>query len=159
VGRAQALDALGRHDEATRDWERALELDDGSNKFNYRLRISRNKKDAAGCLATAAEYEAQKLTDAGAMYAVACNRAVCAAVIPQDPKTPAADAARLAKEQADLAMGWLRKAVAARFRDVEHMKRDKDLDVLRDREDFKKLISELEAKRKNARVKQSEKKQ
>jgi tetratricopeptide (TPR) repeat protein len=157
--RATALDHLGRHDEATSDWELALKLDDGSNTLNFRLRISRNKKDAAGCLATAAEYEARKPTGPGAMYDAACNRAVCAAVIPQDPKTPAADAARLAKEQADLAMDWLRKAVTAGFRDVEHLKRDKDLDVLREREDFKKLISDLQAKRKKAGGEQSEKKQ
>ena len=69
-------------------------------------------------------------------------------MIPEDPKTPAADAARLAKEQADLAMAWLHKAVAAGFKDAEHMKKDKDLDALREREDFKKLLAELEAKKK-----------
>jgi tetratricopeptide (TPR) repeat protein len=147
-GRATTLEALGRHDEATRDWDRALELDDGSNKLSYRLRISRNKKDAAGCLAAAAEYEAMKGTDAGALYDAACNRGVCAAVIPRDPKTPAADAARLAKEQADLAMAWLRKAVAAGYRGAEHMKQDKDLDAVRERGDFKKLLAELRAKQK-----------
>ncbi len=127
--RAAVLDDLGRHDEATRDWERALELDDGDMKATYRLRIFRNKKDAAGCLAAAAESEARKPTDAGAMYDAACNRAVCAAVIREDPKTPGADAPRLAKEQADLAMAWLRKAVADGFTDAEHMKQDKDLDA------------------------------
>ena len=117
-----ALDALGRHAEATRDWERAVELDDGHDKAflraklaESRLRRSRKDKDAAGCLAAAAEYEALKLTDAGGLYDAACNRAICAAVIPLDPKTPAADAARLAQEQADLAMAWLHKAVAAGF--------------------------------------------
>jgi len=156
LGRASAFEALGRHDEATSDWERTVELDDGRNKANFRLRMFRSQKDAAGCLAAAAEYEAQKPTDAGELYDAACNRAVCAAVIPQDPKTPAADAARLAKEQADLAMDWLRQAVAAGFRDVEHMKQDKDLDVLREREDFNKLF-ELQAKKEKAGVKQLEK--
>jgi len=61
---------------------------------------------------------------------------------------PAADAARLAREQADLAMAWLRKAVTAGYKDAEHMKQDKDLDALREREDFKKLFAELEAKSK-----------
>jgi hypothetical protein len=64
-------------------------------------------------------------------------------VIRDDPKTPAADAARLAREQADLAMAWLHKAVAAGYRNVEHMKQDKDLDALREREDFKKLLAEV----------------
>src|SRR5262249_40610589 len=111
-GRAVALDALGRQAEATRDWERALEVDHGSRKPTFRLRIFRNRKDAAGCLAAAAEYEARKPTDAGALYDAACYRAVCAAVIVEDPQTPVADATRLARDQADLAMAWLHKAVA-----------------------------------------------
>jgi len=146
--RAQALDALGRGSDATPDWERALQLDDGSKATLIRLGLARNKKDAVGCLAAAAEYEAQKHTDAGRLYNAACLRAVCAAVIPQDPKTPAADAARLAKEQSDLAMSWLHKAVAAGFSNGSHMKQDNDLDALREREDFKKLLAELENKKK-----------
>src|SRR4029077_15437461 len=101
-----------------------------------------------GCLTAAAESEARKPTDARQMYEAACNRAVCAAVIPLDPKTSAADAARLANEQADVAMAWLNKAVAAGYSDVAHMKQDKDLDALRGREDFKKLLAELQAKKK-----------
>ena len=57
-GRAHALDDLGRHAEAIRDWERALELDYGHDKeflrshlAESRLRRSRKEKDAAGCLA------------------------------------------------------------------------------------------------------------
>ena len=107
--------------------------------------------NAACCRAVTAEYETLKLTDAaGKAYDAACLRAVCASAILEDPKTPTADAARLAREQADLAMAWLHKAVAAGYSDVAHMKRDKDLDALREREDFKKLISELQAKRKKA---------
>ena len=40
----------------------------------------------------------------------------------------------------------LRKAVKAGYKDAAHMKQDKDLDLLRDREDFKKLLAELEKK-------------
>jgi hypothetical protein len=116
-------------------------------------------KNAAGCLAVAVEFQTLKLTDGGSMYNAACIRAVCASAILEDPKTPATDAARLAKEQADLAMVWLHKAVAAGYTNVEHMKQDKDLGVLREREDFKKLISELQAKMEKSGVKQSEKKQ
>ena len=47
-------------------------------------------------------------------------------------------------EQADLSMAWLQKAVAAGFRDARHMTHDPDLDALRGREDFKKLLAELE---------------
>jgi tetratricopeptide (TPR) repeat protein len=147
-GRATALDALGRRAQATRDWERAWELDDGTHRATFRMRIFRNKKDAAGCLAAAAEYESGKRTDAVALYDAACNRAVCAAVIPEDPKTPAADAAHLAGAQADLAMAWLRQAVAAGYKDAGELKQDKDLDALRDRDDFKNLLVGLQAQKK-----------
>jgi tetratricopeptide (TPR) repeat protein len=153
--RATALDTLGRHAEAARDWERALELDDGRDKEFFRskvaesrLRTSRGERDAAGCLAAAAEYEARTRTAAGELYNAARHRAVCAAAIPQDPRTRPADAGRLAKEQADLAMAWLHKAVAAGFTDAARMKADEDLDALREREDFKKLLARLEAGKK-----------
>jgi serine/threonine protein kinase len=48
---------------------------------------------------------------------------------------------------ADLAMEWLQKAVAAGFRDMNTLKKDNDFDALRNREDFKKLIRELEARK------------
>jgi serine/threonine protein kinase/tetratricopeptide (TPR) repeat protein len=147
LSRATALDDLDRRDEATRDWERARELDDGSNAPIFRIRISRNKKDAAGCLAAAAEYESVERTGADSQYAAGCHRAICAAVIPQDSKTRAADAERLAREQSDLAMAWLRKAVAAGFTNAELMKQDKDLDALREREDFQQLLASLEERR------------
>ena len=40
-------------------------------------------------------------------------------------------------------MDWLHKAVNAGYKDAAHMKKDNDLDTLRDREDFKKLMAEL----------------
>jgi hypothetical protein len=103
----------------------------------------RKDKDAGGCLAAAAEYEGLKRADAEGLYYAACYRAICAAVFREDPKTPAADASRLAKEQADLAVAWLRKAVAAGFKDGEHMKKDTDLDALRENPEFKALLAEL----------------
>ncbi|HET6576118.1 MAG TPA: serine/threonine-protein kinase, partial [Fimbriiglobus sp.] len=154
-GRAVAFSRLDRTNEAIPDWESALKLDDSNRRHvlqsglaHSKLLKSRKDKNAAGCLAAAAEYEAVKGTDAGWLYDAACNRALCAAVIPDDPKTPPADAAGLAKEQADLAMAWLHKAVAAGFSNASHMKQDKDLDALRERADFKKLLAELENKKK-----------
>jgi hypothetical protein len=56
------------------------------------------------------------------------------------------DPARIAKVDADRAMAWLKKAVAVGYSDAAHMKKDADLDLLRDREDFQKLLADLEAK-------------
>lgn len=43
-------------------------------------------------------------------------------------------------------MESLPTAVAAGYKDFAHIKKDTDLDPLRDREDFQKLIAQLEAK-------------
>jgi tetratricopeptide (TPR) repeat protein len=151
--RALALELLDRFAESTRDWQRFVELTDRPEKFalsklaESRLRHSHQNKDAAGCLAAVADFEALIPTEVIGYYGSACSRALCAAVIPLDPKTPPADAARLAKEQADMAMVWLHKAVAAGVTYADLMKHEKDLDALRDREDFKKLIADLSAKK------------
>jgi hypothetical protein len=42
------------------------------------------------------------------------------------------------------AMELLRLAVAKGFKNAAHMKKDTDLDALRQREDFQKLLAELE---------------
>jgi tetratricopeptide (TPR) repeat protein len=49
-------------------------------------------------------------------------------------------------KEADLAMEWLQKAVAAGYKNLEQFKKDTGLDALRGREDFKTLVAELEAK-------------
>ena len=49
-------------------------------------------------------------------------------------------------EYADRAMELLAKAVGAGYKDAAHMKTDTDLDALRGREDFRKLMAQLEAK-------------
>jgi serine/threonine protein kinase/tetratricopeptide (TPR) repeat protein len=146
--KAELLEVLSRDDEAASDWEHALKLDDGSNKLHFRRQIARNKKDAAGCLAVAEEHEGSMQNDAGWLYLAMCHRAVCAAVIPVDPKIPAADAARLAKVQADKAMAWLHKAVAAGSQNAENLMTNPDLKALHGREDFKKLITDLKSKKK-----------
>jgi hypothetical protein len=43
----------------------------------------------------------------------------------------------------DRAMALLHKAVQAGYKDAARMKADTDLDALRERDDFKKLLAEL----------------
>ena len=49
----------------------------------------------------------------------------------------------VATYDADRAMRWLHKAVQAGWKDAAHMKQDTDLDSLRERQDFKKLLESL----------------
>jgi hypothetical protein len=59
--------------------------------------------------------------------------------------TPPPAGARQADAEAEQAIAWLKKAVAAGYKNAAHMQKDKDFDALRDREDFKKLLAELAA--------------
>jgi hypothetical protein len=68
------------------------------------------------------------------MYNIACYQALLV--------SKSADRGK----QADLAMESLKKAIAAGYNDLADIKNDNDLDCLRGREDFKKLVAEVEAK-------------
>ncbi|HEX4592211.1 MAG TPA: tetratricopeptide repeat-containing protein kinase family protein, partial [Gemmataceae bacterium] len=81
--------------------------------------------------------------NADSLYQSACFRSLLAAITSTDPKTPAADAPRLAKMEADRAMEYLRQAVTAGYRNVVHMEKDTDLDALRGRDDFKQMLTGL----------------
>ncbi|HTU88894.1 MAG TPA: tetratricopeptide repeat protein [Gemmataceae bacterium] len=108
-----------------------------------RLRYFEKARDAAGCRTTADLWEKLNCIDPGSFYNAARYRAVTAAVLRAADPSPTA--ARLANAELRQAMTWLQKAVAAGYKDAEHMKVDTDLDALRDREDFRKLLAELEA--------------
>ena len=101
------------------------------------------KKDAEGCRATAEKYEKLQRTDANGLYYASCMRAVTAAVIRATDKSAAG--AKEADAEADRAITWLRQSVAAGFNNAAHMKKDTDLDALRQRPDFQKVLTELEA--------------
>ncbi len=109
----------------------------------HRVRHADRTKDAAGWRTTAEMLEKLKPTDPTSLYNMACVRAVTAAVARASDKSDSA--AKDAAADAERAMAWLKQAVAAGFRDINLMRTDKDLDALRDREDFKKLLTGLDA--------------
>jgi hypothetical protein len=83
---------------------------------------------------------AEKLdfSDPNNLYNAGCIHAIAASAF-RATENPA-DAAR----EADRAMERLKQAIAAGCRDAGHLKNDTDLDSLRGRDDFKKLVAELE---------------
>ena len=93
--------------------------------------------DPAGCRATAEMWEKLNRTDADSMYNAACFRAVAAGLYAKQNQPAEAQA------DADRAMAWLTKAVAAGYRDRAHIEQDVDLDALRGRPDFRKLVESL----------------
>jgi tetratricopeptide (TPR) repeat protein len=115
--------------------------------FSVRGMHYRKVGDPVGCRETAEQWEKLNRTDASSLYDAACHWAVTAAV---QAKTTADDGAKLAKNDADRAMALLQKAVQAGFNDAAHIKNDADLDALRGRDDFKKVLAQLEIDAKSA---------
>jgi hypothetical protein len=59
--------------------------------------------------------------------------------------------AQRASAEADSAIALLRQTVAAGYRDWGYIKAERAFDVLRGRDDFKKLVSELERPQEKAK--------
>jgi hypothetical protein len=111
--------------------------------MDSRLRHFEKTKDAAGCRTTAEMWEKLNRADGNSLYDAACMRAVTAAVI-RATDLKSGPQVKQANAEADRALVWLKRAVAAGYKNAVHMKKDADLNDLRDREDFKKLMTHLE---------------
>ncbi len=89
---------------------------------------------------------AKKKSAPGDIYNTACIYSLCAAAARKDPKLPAADKANLHDAYTKAAIRLLRHAFARGYQDLAHLKKDPDLDGLRDQEEFQKLMRELEVR-------------
>src|SRR5262249_11208295 len=112
--------------------------------ISLRLHYFGKVRDAAGCRQSVAMWEKLNRSDVRSLYSVACWQAVTAEVIGATDKSESG--VKVAGTEADRAMALLRQAVAAGYQNLAHMRKDTDLDVLRDRADFKQLLEELAAK-------------
>jgi serine/threonine protein kinase len=137
-GRAEALDRLNRLAEAEKDWGRAVELtthDRGRQAVRAAYAVS---KLSAGQVAEAVAVVAQlRQFDCTADQLYHFARVYSVASVKMADKKG---------EHADAAMEMLAKAVKVGYKNYSHAKQDPDLDPLRDRDDFKKLLADLEAK-------------
>jgi tetratricopeptide (TPR) repeat protein/tRNA A-37 threonylcarbamoyl transferase component Bud32 len=85
------------------------------------------------------------------LYNAACFLSRCAPLAAKDDKLREAKRKELAKDYADRALATLQQAVVKGFTDAAQMKKDADLDPLRQRDDFQKLLAELEKAKPGAR--------
>jgi tetratricopeptide (TPR) repeat protein len=79
-------------------------------------------------------------------YDAACGLSLCVPIVAKHDKLDDQQRKAAAQFYGDAAMKMLRHAVSKGYKDAPHMKKDTDLDPLRQREDFKKLIAELGGK-------------
>ena len=146
---AQSLVALNRGSEALPLINECLRL--ASNKadaaelipfaLDVRLKQNVKAKNLAGCRETIEAWEKLNRTDADSLYTSACFHAVYGGAI-----RAAAESASNSSEadaESDRALALLKQAVAAGYQDVVSLNTDKDLDSLRARDDFKKLVAGL----------------
>jgi eukaryotic-like serine/threonine-protein kinase len=110
--------------------------------MTLRLSYFEKAKNAEGCRATAEKWEQLNRSDAASLYQAARYRAVTASILRATSKSDSV-------AEADRAIGWLRKSVAAGFKDTARVRADKELDVLRDRADFRAALGEFGADGRN----------
>jgi serine/threonine protein kinase len=79
-------------------------------------------------------------------YDAACYLSLCVPIVAKHDKLDATQRKKAAQFYGDAAMKLLRDALSKGFKDVAHMNRDTDLDPLRQRGDFQKLVAELNGK-------------
>jgi serine/threonine protein kinase/tetratricopeptide (TPR) repeat protein len=138
--RAAAYDALKKNVEAVKDWDKAIELSPPAEQPRFRTKRATSKLNAgmvAEAVAEVAELIKSSKWSSGQWYDFACVYAVASGKV-----------AEKRQAYAGRAMELLHQAVKAGWKDAAHMKQDKDLDALRERDDFKKLIADLEATKK-----------
>jgi tetratricopeptide (TPR) repeat protein len=146
-GRAEALGRLGRHADALADWERALALADDTGRPAVRAGRAATLARLGECDRAVAEVEAvlrERPPPASGLYQIACTYARAAAAAHQSGKEQQA-AMHIARaiemlESSDR-VGLFQDPLAA-----ADLKADPDLQALRPREDFRKLLARVEKK-------------
>ena len=103
-------------------------------------------KDHAGALRAAERIRALGWNPPSDAYDAACSVANCITIAQRHAWLDAAQRKAAVQFYAEQAMALLRDAVAKGWKDVAQMKKDTDLDGLRQREDFQQLLNELETR-------------
>jgi serine/threonine-protein kinase len=156
--RADALLRLERFAESVCEWDQVLELnptdfEQGAGRVNRAYTLARMGQ--YGQAAPPAEALGGRLDkDTASIYRCASILSLASAAVGRDAKRPEAERRELAERYAAGAVALLQRLQSqGYFNDrslVTYMEKDKDIDPLRGRDDFKKLLAELEAKPKAA---------
>jgi serine/threonine-protein kinase len=151
--RAVALSKLGRRGDAEKDLQRARAFDSGQGRWElpyYRAWVLVYSGDHVRATAAATELVQDKNLPDNTLYNLACVWSLAASAAQRDGKLLQNERTRLSESYATTAVALLRKAQATGYFQspgtIERMKKDPDLRPLKSRNDFLKLLSELEGK-------------
>jgi serine/threonine protein kinase/tetratricopeptide (TPR) repeat protein len=154
----RTADRGGRLDAALEEYAKGIEIMQVASDKGYlraRILLLDTRINRAAVLAERGDHarateEAEALVRQGNLRSVQVYNAACVfsravAVADRDSKLSSADRSRLKTRYADRAMDYLRQAIAIGWRNPGVLKDDRDLDSLRARQDFQKLLADLEA--------------
>jgi eukaryotic-like serine/threonine-protein kinase len=127
-----------------RDLEERVQVEREEMKRYNRAATLVVKGDHASAVKEAEVTAGSKKASAIGLYNAACIFSLASAAVGKDDQLEAVERDRFAGRYAQRAVDVLRQAAHKGYRDVRHMKVDKDLDPLRERADFKKLLADLE---------------
>jgi tetratricopeptide (TPR) repeat protein len=140
--RADVLLRLSRHSEALKDYDRALALDSGENQWYFRIQRAltlAHLKEHVQAAAEAAAGAGEKGLPAYLLQDAAGVHAICSAAVRDDVK--------LSEQYAAKAVALLRQAFEKNYKAImKDVRSDKNLNALRSRADFQKLMSEWDGK-------------
>jgi serine/threonine protein kinase len=139
--RAQSLTELRRYTEALRDWEEALPLAKGASRENFRLGRARTLVGLGRPTAAVAEADAVARAERAPfrlVYGAACVYALASGAATDDAGTQERYAAR--------AVELLGSAIDRGFKDVGNLQGNHDLERLKPRADFQKVVQRIAAK-------------
>ena len=105
------------------------------------------QRDQAAAMQVAAKVCDLGWDPAADAYTAACGLAQCVLIVEKDDQASKEQRQQQAQFYADQAMTMLRDAVTKGYKDAADMKKDSDLDPMRQRDDFQKLLAELEGKK------------
>jgi serine/threonine protein kinase/tetratricopeptide (TPR) repeat protein len=135
ASRAIALDQLGRHADAAKDWDQAIVLVPAATQRFFKIHRALSQVKAgqvAEAVADVATLTKSTNWSPGDWYVMACVYAVASA---KDKDKQ--------EEYASRAVELLQRAVKGGYNDVEKLKNDPDLDPVRGRENFQKLLQSV----------------
>ncbi|MFO0940025.1 MAG: tetratricopeptide repeat protein [Pirellulales bacterium] len=138
-GRSKSYDKIQKYAEAEADWNKVVELSPPKDKYDLLTkRWKRLLKQ--GLVNEAIEHIAQfaKMShdDPNLLYELACTYSLAAESFPEKQT-----------EYADRAVELLTQSIKLGFSNAKRLRNDADFKQLRERDDFKKLVSEVESER------------
>jgi hypothetical protein len=148
--------AVALLEEARPHHQAALKVNPGNRTYRqvYRnnllnLALSQvGQADHARAATTAEELSHCGFDAANDTYTAARFLGRCMTLVDKDVRLDQAQRKELLQSYADRALAWLRQAVARGYKNVIQMRHDPELRPLRAREEFQKLLADLEGKAK-----------